>query len=145
MTEKELKLLMDCARLAKQDPSALKEANPFEMKGNVAMSMQSAAEVLDPVQAARWRAEAGETPSLQAAAVKAGLMEMSQQVHKELMAIDGDYRAGVEESNARRETELLAQMESNAAKLAEARETRRTHMEQRQRDAGKNLARRGGW
>ena len=61
------------------------------------------------------------------------------------MAIDGDYRAGVEESNARRETELLAQMESDAAKLAEARETRRTRMEQRQRDAGKNLARRGGW
>ena len=145
MTEKELKLLMDCARLAKQDPSALKEANPFEMKGNVAQSMQSAAEVLDPVQAARWRAEAGATPSLQAAAVKAGLMEMSQQVHKELMAIDGDYRAGVEESNARRETELLAQMESDAAKLAEARETRRTRMELRQRDAGKNLARRGGW
>lgn len=122
MTEKELKLLMDCARLAKQDPSALKEANPFEMKGNVAISMQAAAEMLDPVQAARWRAEAGATPSLQAAAVKAGLMEMSEQVHKELMSIDADYAAGVEESKARREAEILDSMEKGAAELAAKRE-----------------------
>ena len=61
------------------------------------------------------------------------------------MTLDADYRAGHEESTARLEADALGSHESEASKLAEARGIRRTRMEERQRDAGRNLARRGGW
>ena len=84
--------------------------------------MQTAVASLDPMQAARWRTEAGHGLSLGAAAAKAGISEMTNAQHEELMSLDADFRAGEEEAAARREADLLASLESGAAKLAEARE-----------------------
>jgi len=136
---------MEAARVAKLDPSQLKVVNPFSQQGGVAKTMQSAVDKLNPAQAAKWRVEAGESLSLQAAAAQQGITEMTHAAHQELMTLDADYRAGHEESTARLEADALARMESEAAKLAEARGIRRTRMEQRQRDTARNLARRGGW
>ena len=136
---------MEAARVAKLDPSQLKVVNPFSQQGGVAQTMQSAVDQLNPAQAAKWRVEAGESLSLQAAAAQQGITEMTNKTHQELMTLDAGYRSEYEQSRSQREADVLARMESDAAKLAEARETRRSRMEQRQRDAGKNLARRGGW
>lgn len=145
MNQEEIQLLMEAARVAKLDPSQLKVVNPFSQQGGVAKTMQSAVDQLNPSQAAKWRLEAGESLSLQAAAAQQGITPMTNKTHQELMTLDADYRAGHEESTSRREADVLARMESDAAKLAEARGIRRSRMEERQRNAGRNLARRGGW
>lgn len=75
-----------------------------------------------PQMAAQWRVEAGESVSLAAAAAKAGISQMTPDVQKELLALDKDFIAGQEEAAARREADLLAQMEQGAADLAAKRE-----------------------
>lgn len=122
MTENEINLLLRAAQYAKLNPSELKAVNPFTQQGNTAKTMQLAVDALDPVQAAKWRVESGQSASLEATAARAGLLEMNQRTHAELMELDGDYRTGVEESKSRREAELLAAMDAEASRLAEARE-----------------------
>ena len=133
---------MEAARVAKLDPSQLKVVNPFSQQGGIANSMQSAVDQLNPAKLQSGVLKPGKL-SLQAAAQRDP--EMTNKTHQELMTLDADYRAGHEESTARLEADALARMESEAAKLAEARGNRRTRTEERQRDAGRNLARRGGW
>ncbi len=88
MGEEELKVLLDAAAACRLDPSSLKAQNPFTMKGDVATALQIAVQTNSPQMAAKWRVDAGENASLEAAVVKAGLREMSKSVHQELMEID---------------------------------------------------------
>ena len=66
--------------------------------------------------------ESGEIASLQATAVKAGVVEMNQSIHDKLTTLNADYATGVAEAAARREVDLLAAMEKQANAPAEKRE-----------------------
>jgi len=145
VTDEELQLLLQAACVAKLDPSQLKPINPFTQQGGVARTMQSAVEQVNPSIAARWRVEAGETLSLQAAAAKQGIAQLTNAAHSELMTLDSSYREQHQQNMSKRESELLESMEKGAERLAEARGIRRHRMEETQRNAGRNLARRGGW
>lgn len=135
MNEEQLKCLLDSAALAKIKPSTLKPVNPFTQTGEKAQAMQMAVQTLFPQMAAQWRTEAGESISLEAAAAKAGLREITNNIHQELSNLDADYIAGAEEAAARREADLLASLEKGAAELAETREKQQRQFSQQ---AGKN-------
>ena len=137
MGEEELKVLLDAAAACKLDPSGLKAQNPFTMKGETAKALQIAVQTNHPQMAAKWRVDAGENSSLEAAAVKAGLREMSQSVHQELMDLDSDYVRGVEESKAAWEAKMLSQFEE---KTQEAQDLREKQQAQFQRQSGNNQA-----
>lgn len=122
MSEEEIKLLLQAAQICKLNPADLKPVNPWTMSGNTAMALQLAVSEISPAQAARWRVKSGETASLQAAAAKAGLVEMNQSIHNELSALDPDFATGVAEAAARREADLLDRMGKEADALRDIRE-----------------------
>ena len=122
MNQEQLKCLLDAASAARLDPSTLKPVNPWTQKGSVAETLQMAVQQQFPQMAAQWRVEAGESISLAAAAVKAGISEMNPNAEKELLELDHDYLVGAQEAAARREVDLLASLEQGAADLAAARE-----------------------
>lgn len=122
MNEAELKCLLDAASLAQIDPTGLKPINPYTQTGERAQAMQMAVVEVNPAQAARWRLEAGESVSLASAAAKAGLSPMTADAEKELSELDADFITGQQEAKARREAELLDQMEKRAEELAATRE-----------------------
>ena len=133
MQENELKVLLQAASMLGISANDLKPANPWSFQGQRAESIQAAVASIDPAQSARWRVEAGQGLSLGAAAAKAGITEMTNAQHAELVSLDADYAAGVEESRARREADVLASLEQGAEKLREAREKQ---SQQFQRQAG---------
>ena len=137
MSEKEIKVLLEAAQVARMDPSNLKPLNPFSQNGTTAQTLQMAVQQVDPILAARWRNEAGESISLASAAAKAGLRPMTQSTHNELSSLDADYLAGQQEAAARREAQLLAGMEEATAELAAKREKQTQEFA---RQAGKNTA-----
>jgi len=121
MEKQHLDLLIRAAKAAGLNPAELKAANPFDMKGGVAETMQMAVSAIDPVQAARWRSEAGGSASLEAAAAQAGVIEMNRSAHQSLLENDPDYVAGVQEAQARREAELLKRWEAEVEEKEKAR------------------------
>ncbi len=137
MTDAELKVLLEAASMLKISASDLKPVNPFTQQGGRAELIQTAVASINPSQAARWRQEAGESASLEAAAVRAGLKEMSQAVHQELMQIDPDFITGQEEAKAAWEAKMLHDLEKGAERLAENRDKQQAAF---QRQAGSNKA-----
>ena len=123
--------------MLKLNTSELKPVNPFTQQGSRAELIQTAVASINPAQAARWRQEAGESASLEAAAVRAGLKEMSQSVHQELMQIDPDFITGQEEAKAAWEAKMLHDLEKGAERLAENRDKQQAAF---QRQAGTNTA-----
>ena len=94
MTDNELKVLLAAAQKAKLDPATLKPQNPFRMEGPTAKTMQIAVAEIDPVQAARWRNDAGHTYSLAAAAARSGITEHTAVTKQELRDTDPDFVTG---------------------------------------------------
>jgi len=130
-------VLLEAAKVAQMDPSNLKPLNPFSQNGATAQTLQMAVQQVDPILAARWRNEAGESISLASAAAKAGLRPMTQSTHDELSSLDADYLRGQEEAKARREADLLASLEAGADSLREKREAQQQSFA---RSAGSNTA-----
>ena len=117
MKEHEIKVLLEAAQALKKDPSTLKAENPFLMKGAVAEALQMAVESINPQQAAEWRRSAGVGGTLESVAAQAGVIPMTASAHQELMESDPDYATGVREARARREADLLAEMDRKADEL----------------------------
>ena len=134
MDEHQLKILLAAAEQLQLNPDTLQVKNPFLMDGKTAQSIQTAVSAIDPAQAARWRVEAGQSMSLGAAAAKAGLAQMTNRTHEELIQLDPDYLAGAQEAAAVREQKILADMEAEVVKLRERREKLSRAAEQRDRD-----------
>ena len=122
MDEAQLKVLLDAAKMAGIPASELKPVNPWSQNGPRAQAMQMAVQNVAPAMAAQFRLDAGQSLSLEAAAVQAGLQEMSKSVFEELNELSPDHITGQQEAAARREADLLASLEKGAADLAEARE-----------------------
>lgn len=125
MTEQELRVLLAAAQKANLDPTRLKPQNPYRMEGAVAKSMQIAVESVDPIQAARWKSDAGHTHSLAAAAARIGMLEHTPQTKQELRETDPDFVAGELEAKAAWEAKMLANFD-------EARDHLATHREKQQ-------------
>jgi len=117
MEKHEIKVLLQAAQALKKDPSTLKAENPYLMKGGVAEAIRMAVESINPQQAAEWRKSAGVGGTLESVAVQAGVIPMTASAHQELMESDPDYATGVREAQARREAELLVEMDAAADKL----------------------------
>jgi hypothetical protein len=79
MTPKEIKILHEACMAAGVNPSQISAENPFKKTGKTAEVIQMSVAGLDPVQAARWRKEAGHTISLETAAMLAGHAPPSQE------------------------------------------------------------------
>ena len=137
MDEAQLKVLLDAAKMAGIPASELKPCNPWSKTGPRAQAMQMAVQSVAPVMAAQFRLDAGQTLSLEAAAVQAGLQEMSKSVYEELNELSPDHITGQQEAAARRESDLLDQMGKAADDLAAKREKQQQAFA---RSAGKNNA-----
>lgn len=137
MTDNELKVLLAAAQKAKLDPANLKPQNPFRMEGPTAKTMQIAVADIDPVQAARWRNEAGQTYSLAAAAARSGITEHTAVTKQELLETDPDFVTGQMEAKAAWEAKMLGQMDDAAAALSTQREKQTAQFK---RQAGSNTS-----
>ena len=122
MDEAQLKVLLDAAKMAGIPASELKPVNPWSQNGPRAQAMQMAVQNVAPAMAAQFRLDAGQSLSLEAAAVQAGLQEMSKSVFEELNELSPDHIVGQQEAAARREADLLDQMGKAAEELAAQRE-----------------------
>ena len=49
MSEKEIKVLLEAAQVARMDPSNLKPINPFSQNGTTAQTLQMAVQQVDPI------------------------------------------------------------------------------------------------
>ena len=132
MTDKEIKLLLDAAKMARIDPGKLSVRNPFELSGNTAIAIQSAVSLLDPAQAAQWNKDAGFKESLETVAVKAGLSQPTATSHDEQMAADRDYVVGAQDAQAAFEAKMLASFDEEAGKMR----SRRQRSERSYREVG---------
>ena len=108
--------------MARIDPSKLSVRNPFELKGDTAVAIQSAVSLINPAQAARWNSEAGFKESLQTVAVKAGLAQPTPHSHEEQLISDPDYVTGQEEAKSAWEAKMLKSFDEDADKLKASRE-----------------------
>ena len=122
MNDAEVKLLLEAAKMARIDPSKLSVRNPFELKGDTAVAIQSAVSLINPAQAARWNSEAGFKESLQTVAVKAGLAQPTPHSHEEQLISDPDYVTGQEEAKSAWEAKMLKSFDEDADKLKASRE-----------------------
>lgn len=114
MNERELKTLAEAVRRTGLDPHDLQVKNPFTLSGTKAESLQVAVSEVDPVQAAEWKAAAGDGGSLAYALNRAGLMETTERTHRERMELDGDYIESQAQKTAQWEQEMLSNMEAAA-------------------------------
>lgn len=123
MTNEELTALIECARAAGYSPHEVEPINPYKIKGQQGSALRIAAESLQPAFAAQWKREATKVvETLETAAVRAGIGEMTQTAHNHMMETDRDYRVSYEETIARREAGWLSKMDEEAKNLADLRE-----------------------
>lgn len=123
MTNEELTALIQCAKAAGYSPHEIEPLNPYKMKGDTGSAIRIAAESLIPQMAAQWKRESSKSvETLETAAIRAGVGEMTQTAHNHMMETDRDYRASYEETMARREAGWLSKMDEEAKKLADLRE-----------------------
>lgn len=121
MNEEELKVLVEAANSLGIPPSKLSATNPYKMKGDVAQSMQMAVEAANPLMAAQWKAESLKQMNLEAAAAKAGVLQMTNGAHQELMSADPDYQQQFVAQQERKERDLLAKWDAAADDLRRER------------------------
>lgn len=93
----------------------LKPVNPHSQQGDRARRICMQLEVDNPIANAEMKTEAGVGATLETAAVRAGVIEMTQSAHQELMRSDADYIQRTNEQAVEREQDLLASMERMTA------------------------------
>ncbi len=115
LNDKHLPAMLRAAQTAQIPPSELKLLNPVTQKGQRAVMLLAALEMNDPDVLAEMRAEANEGATLETAAVRAGLLQMTPSAHATLMATDGDYVRKQQEKAVEKEQDLLSSMERMTA------------------------------
>lgn len=134
MKEEEIKALLSAAKQLGINPNELKARNPFEFQGARAEAIQEIITRDNPSMAAQWRSDAGGSLSLGAVAARDGLTTMTQAHHQELLSLDPVYVAQSAEAQQRAEASLLDRMESESARLTEARTKRQESSARRARN-----------
>lgn len=115
LSDQHLAPMVNAARSLGIPLGELKPVNPFTQQGARAEQICMALEVTNPVAAAQLKAEAGLSFTLETAAVRAGVIEMTQSAHTELMISDADYIQRQQEQAVQKEQDLLASMERMTA------------------------------
>lgn len=126
MNQEELSALLQISQAAGYSPDQIDPISPYKMKGDKGIALRIAAETHFPALAAQWKADSmKQVHTLETAAMAAGVIddkEVSLTAHNHLMETSRDYRAGYEESLARREAGWVAEMEKGAEELRQRRE-----------------------
>ena len=115
LSDKHLAPMVNAAKAAGIPLSELKPVNPFTQQGGRAKQICMALETVDPVVAAQLKAEAGIGATLETAAVRAGIVQMTPSAHAELISSDADYIQRQQEKAVKQEQDLLDSMERMTA------------------------------
>lgn len=91
MSDREIKVLYDAARMAGEDPSKISLMNPFSKNGKKAEMIQIACAEVDPEQAAIWRVQEGRGISVGTARECLSGSPLSAQAKSDLWAHDPRY------------------------------------------------------
>lgn len=118
LSDKHLPAVINAARSAGIPLGELKPVNPFTQQGKRATLLQASLEAVDPVACAQLRGEAGLGSTLETAAVRAGLIEMTPTAHAALMASDGDYAQEQRDAAIQRELDQLEAWDRQAKEMA---------------------------
>ena len=156
MTPQEIQILHRACQAAGVDATKIRGINPFTKSGFTASLLQGAIAEIDPVQAAKWRVDAGQGMNLATMHEIQSGGELSQSAMQDRWNHDPDFVSANLNSREQAEQDLLAKLESETDRLrrqrdgdkavdfqnakaaaeAEARaESMRRHQEQQQRIA----------
>ena len=115
LNDKHLPAVVAAAKALGIPLGELKPVNPHTQQGDRARRICMQLEVDHPIANAEMKTEAGEHVTVETAAVRAGLIQMTQSAHQELMRSDADYIQRTNEQAVEREQDLLASLDRMSA------------------------------
>jgi len=122
MTPEEIKILNDCCRIAGVDASKIRAENPMSKKGSTASLLQAAAAEFHPVQAAKWRVEAGGSLSVATLTEVHAGGELSDAAKSDMWLHDPDFVVNRQREQSSAVEKQLAWLDAQADKMRRARD-----------------------
>lgn len=106
------------------DSKKISPSNPFEKSGATAAMLQEAIAQIDPVQAARWRVDAGGQLSVSTLAELQSGQDLSVAAQRDLFEHDPKFVEEIQRQQVDQEAAQLKALEDQAAKMRLSREVR---------------------